>query len=1006
MAVTVVNAGSADGDIGSQNATYSTARNGGTFAVPVNSANEIWQGQFIFGNYACYEGFIDFPLTGIPAGNIVESAVLETYLVTDNSITNFTAIAVGYDWGASVTSADWRAGSYWAGQTWWTNIPTNGIGATGSYKAWADTSDIRELLTSLAGTEVNFVLTTDRQVAGLTPGDAEYVVWASAATANPPRLTITHGLNLVEGLVPTGGLDLGGTVDIEFEFPGEDAAAVVAITVEVDADNDGEYDQDMTGLLLAGDTLTGRDYPSSLTGKAGPGIAKFMFLKPPFDLPVGVKIRARTTASGPATPPLLLARDRFNRADAGALGTTETGQTWTDRTTPQLDLIDQAAEQVVTSADLCIATIDVGVTDHYVQAALGPLWGHGPNFAGVVVRWTDANNYSYARISPTSLQLRDVAGGTDSQVGTSYSFDPYDGVVIGCGVAGQTITAYIDGVAVKSGTLTGAIDGEHCGLLSFWFQFVPVTLDDFYVFDRVHAEVEGILWTGDIKHVRTHVPVGAPKYIEVEAEGILGRLAEATVDPPRSVDGNPTGHLVGNVAARAGLLHPPMPLDVGIVTTGPVGLNPGNGLAIARAFEETERGFLHETQEGTIGYQSAGARDLAPSLAWFSDDVAIEGQYPYSLIEPLDEKSQIFNRVTAGVAPAAPTGISRTVRSSNTAIFTPNPVAVLLPTVADKDLLIVVITSSVATNGEDWITPLWWEEHRNAGSAIRTRVYSHPCDGTETGTTPVFYSDTAGIGGAWIAHIIRIEGWYESSTGLVMVPFKAGKQADPLAQPWGRAPTLFIACLSSMTSSSGGGLGTTGAPVGYGANTGGTFVNGANDGADVALSTTWKIDIVDAETATAWTSHTGFLIEEASLIGVRGYNGPHTLATLANTATTGGTGLTVTVDDTASQDQYNVIRDHPLTSNLFALETDALAYGLLTVADFGHARPVFTLTFHPSSKVGLLAQAIARRVGDKITVTAAHDTDLDTRQDFFIEAINHLWPKSTRWTVVWQLSPA
>jgi hypothetical protein len=1020
VAVTVVTAGTADGDISSSSTNYTTARNGGgTAGVPAATANDLLTGQLLFGTtYLLYQSFIDFSLAGIPAGNVVESAVLETYLTTDSTTTNCTVVAILHDWGATVTSADWRTAAALADQTWWTNIPTNGIGAVNAYKAWADTGDIRALLTALAGSEVNFVLATDRLVAGVAPPNSEFVIWASANTANPPKLTITHADLLLEQ-VPDGGLRLGGTAGMDFIQPGDDVQVDAGIVIEVDADNDGDFSEaieDWTGYVTAAETFTGRDFPSGLTGETKPGQLKLTLdnrdsrfsysaggplTEAPFSLRTGRKIRVRTDGAT-VDDPVLLARDRFDRAD-GALGTAETGQAWSSHAGAFV-IRDRvaAANDSLFQPDRVFSTLDTGETDHYVQATLRQLTRSDVTSRtnGLIARWTDINNFTrFTYLTDTGLRIIDRAGGADTTLAT-YEVDLWEGVVIGVGIVNQTVTGYIGGAPVCTATLTGAIDGTRAGLTCSYTATSGRSpeLGDFHVWDRVAAPIDGVIWTGDVSDLQVTVNVDKPNTATLTADGRLARLAAVDVASPRlAIAGAATGAVTGDILHRAGLLHPPHPLDLGAVTTGCIGIADGPALGMARMLEDTEQGTLVETNEGPISFQDSNARATAPSMAWFSDTPGV-GQYPYFSIVPLDRRSQLVNRVVAGVAPEAPSGISWTQRNDN------EHVDVVLPTTADKDLLLVFIASS-HDGTQDWEKPIWWTSHRDLKGAKGMRVYSHPCDGTESTDTVRFRTWNGSEAGLWCANIVRIQGWFEADAGVKFGAFASGNDPGALVHGWGRAPTLFIVCTAAI----GGPLAFASPfdpPDGYGRSGTEIVVLAGTDPYDVGIVPAFKLDCTESEDPNAYLSVTGATIFESVVFAVRGYNGSHTKQTLENPNSTGGEGRFVTTDNPTSQADYNAVLSHSEPSNLFNTEADAEAYGESIVATYGDERSIVELSFY-ATHAGLRDQANARRVGDKIGVTATGPTGLGIEGPFFIEAITNRWSNGgKRRLVTWQLSPA
>jgi len=823
---------------------------------------------------------------------------------------------------------------------------------------------------------------------------------------------------------PVGGALVGGTAPTTFTAAVAPERVDLDLVVEWDFDGDGDFDEtveDITGYVMSAESMSGRDFPSSLTGKAGAGQARFTLLNnddrfsyfnsssplttAPNSLRTGRKIRVRTT-DATAADPVLLARDRFNRSN-GPLGTAETGQTWT----PQAALFSirggvASSDQNTFSA--IIATLNVGATSHYAQATIRQLQPHGARFVGLIVGWLDINNYTFvvydSGIATTGISVYDVDGGVQT-LKTHYPLEGWEGMTIGAGRVGNAITAYVGGVPVASATLTGPVNGTQVGLYANHAEFSGRSpeIGDFHVWDHVAGPADGVLWTGDILDVSATVPVGGPKVVTVTAEGTLARAARAQVASPRLARaGAATGLIVGDVLSRAGLLHPPAPLDEGTVVTGPVGIDDSDALSLARVVEETERGFLHETNEGPIGYQAAGSRTGASSLAWFSDTPGV-GQHPYSQIEPGDHKAHIVNRVTAGVAAEAPSGISVTYPAGT------QHVDITLPTVAAGDLLVVFIAGSHAPTTDLWVTPLWWVAHREGLKQTRgMRVYSHWCDGTESGTTVRFFANPSAVAGLWIAAVYRIEGWYESyNDGIAMGEPVSGNDAGPLVHGWGRAPTAFLVAQA--------GIGATGStmafspdadpPDGY-QTANGNITSSGTLAHDAGIMSGHKIDVTDSEDPTPWVGLTNATSLESVVFAVRGYNGPHTKATLEDPRTTGGDGRFVTVEDVGSQDEHNVIRTNQTVPVLFATEADAAAYGDAVLSEFADDRPIVSLSFWAQSSAALRAQAITRRVGDKITVTASGATGLGVQRDWFIENVEHRWPNPKVWECTWQLSPA
>jgi len=813
-----------------------------------------------------------------------------------------------------------------------------------------------------------------------------------------------------------GGVQVGGEATLSV-VQGSDPQ-LSEIVLEVDLDNDGDFDEpeeNFTRFLLSGESLSGRDRPSPVSGVAVPGMLRAQlrndgdqfsryntaspFNTAPFSLQPGRKIRVRTVESVP-NDPVLLARDRFDRPD-GPLGTTETGQAWTNRQGSFSVVGNVAQAGQLFEADI-VSTIDVGVDDYYAQCTIRQVQASDRiHTAGLVVSWTDPNNYVFVHFQSVDREVRiwQVVGGVLTVMATDYPLEAWEGMTIGADVLGGTITAYVGGVAVTSG-VTSAPSSSLVGLFGYHNEFSgrPPEIGDFHVWDHIAGEVEGILWTGKVIDVRSDTPVDGAKVATIVGEGSLTDAAKAGIASPRlAVAGAPTGLVVGDILSRAGLLNPPARIDEGTITTGPVGAEDGQALDLARLVEETERGFLYETNEGPIAYADAAARAATTPSAWFSD---IGGQFGYHDITPLDERSNVVNQVTAGVAADAPSGVTVTevVGSGN--------VDITLPTVSNGDILVIFIASSANTAGERWLNPLWWTAHRDGGVALGMRVYSHWCNGTEGGTTVEFY-DNAGVApGLFAAAIFRIEDWYQSTRGIAMGDPVSGFDPGALVHGWGRVPTLFIVASTAIASVAGISFSDDfDPPDGYGFISG--IVAGGTAAFQAGVAHAYKVDCTESEDPTIFHGFDGGTINESVVFAVRGYNGPHTKATLQNPNTTGGDGRFVTVDDIASQDDHNAILPHRSPSNLHATEADAEAYGDALLAASGDQRPPVSISFYASKSAAYRAQAIRRRVGHMIHLTANGSTGLGIDDNEFIESIGHKWSEGgCLWETTWQLSPA
>jgi len=819
----------------------------------------------------------------------------------------------------------------------------------------------------------------------------------------------------------SGGIGIGGSAVVTFTHGTGQAPSNVVL--EVDLDNDGDFDETEENLLSFGDdvlqgleSVTGRDL-SRPDSHAEAGrlratllneddlFSRFNTASPlnqdPYSLKPGRKVRIRTTESTPDDP-VLLARDRFARPD-GDLGIAETGQAWTNQL-GEFTIVNGLAEAGALFFSDITSTIDVGQTSYYVQATLRRFAPDATlRYLGLMIHWTDANNNIavFYSVDTRTVIISQFNAGVATQLDESDPFAPWEGMPIGVGVVGTTVTAYIGGSPVASGTSTVTTTGK-VGLYCQYTDFdgAAPQLGDFHVWDHVRGEVEGILWTGDLDVVGPSSAPGSVKLATLDADGPLAAAARADIASPRlPLGGAPTGLIVGDVLRRAGLLHPPAPIANGTITPGPVGIADGDAQTLARVFEETERGLVHETHEGGIGFQDAAHRATASPEAWFSDSNV--GQFLTQGIELRDQRARVVNQVTAGVAPDSPSGITITTVSGS------GDVNIVLPTVNDGDLLAIFIASTANTAGERWLTPIFWVSHRDAGTALGLRAYSHWCNGTEGGTTVIFYANSGVAPGLFVAVIVRVEGWFLSPAGIAMSDVANGHDPGALVHGWGREPTLYVIIGSAIAAVNAISFSDDFIPPEGYSQASGLNTSSGTPGTEAGIMYATKIDCTESENPSLFVGLVGGFLNESLVFAVRGYNGPHTKATLEDPNTSGGDGRFVTVDDLASQDEHRAILPYPSPSLLLATEADAAAYGEAILAAQADDRPLVSMTFIASLSSSYRNQAIRRRVGDMIWLTADGPSGHGIDAAFFIEQIDHAWTNNgTLWEVTWLLSPA
>src|SRR5690606_14073501 len=185
-----------------------------------------------------------------------------------------------------------------AARLWWsaTAGPVRMTRRTSGVPAWS---------ANVATTANQSALAAD-STGGITGGIA---LTGDTESANPPYVTVNF---IIKAAYMAGrGALVGGHAKVRFEHG---AGTVPAdIVVEWDLDGDGDFDdplEDVTGFMLSAETTIGRDFPSQLLGKSGPGRltvdlvnqdGRFGYFnagsplnQPPFSVRTGGRIRVRT----------------------------------------------------------------------------------------------------------------------------------------------------------------------------------------------------------------------------------------------------------------------------------------------------------------------------------------------------------------------------------------------------------------------------------------------------------------------------------------------------------------------------------------------------------------------------------------------------------------------------------------------------------------------------------------------------------------------------------------
>lgn len=915
----------------------------------------------------------------------------------------------------------------------------------------------------------------------------------------------SHKLITITG---SGGAVVGGSADRAF-FHGT-FGADSNIEVLVDWDHDDAFtlpEEDISEFVLSVNTRTGRDWPSLLTGSAGPGDLKMLLNNhdnrfsrfqstsplntPPLSMNTGGKVRIQEVGT-PNPDPATLSKDLFRRDDSGSLGSDESGNLWSQPLTGTWGVSNLAAIAQNINNDH-LACVESGSADYYVQATISP--GSLTNKTGIAFRIVDSTNYSllYVDAAAGNLTVANVVAGVVTPI-LANSIEVYAGITIGVLIDDTSGTIYLEGVSSATFTAINT-SATQVGIFANWGTGdTAPTVDSFYAWEHLISPTDGILWTGDFNDLTPEVQPGPEKVANMVGEGWLSKMANQTITPPTSVTGRRTGLLLGAVLAQAGLLTPPGPIDLGDVVTGPFAMAPTSALEVARRVEQTEFGFLHETPEGPPGMGSRTARDGLSPVCEFSDDPG--AQFCYDNIAMQDWHREVFNQVTAGVSPYAlgveavlytdpgpyvlapgesvtlaasysgsgvvtrwtghtrqvaapqpPSGITvpvsfgdsfRTSDDSN-ATYSFN---IALPTTTDGDLLLFI--GCTGTLG-----PPWDGDEPSGWTMIHKETYSRPfvlakiANGDESANHVVINMDYDSNSSQFAYNIYRVTNWFGDLDGSIQVlgtVQTSGVQPNPpaITPVWGAIPTLFIAC----SYSTGGGPSAhdyTAVPTGY------TLGAENNDGSTrdswLGFCTAYKVTTTTTEDPGAFTGNAAVINGATTqvftfTVAVRGSAAPipvtgdtpagsnpsfvvpydngvgGTTQSVTDIEVTGipllaGDDVSVRADDFDSQESHRAIRTYPYQANLFASTSDALIYANLVLSKHAEDRPILVIGFSANKSEAYRQQALKRRVGDMIYVTADNDSGLGIRQEFIIETISHEFTEGTKkWYVTWQLSPA
>lgn len=264
MTTVTIYSDTADGYCNSSSTSYTSASNGtGVGASPAPVVGYV--GQYIIGGttYVVNLGYLKFDTSSIPDDAEITSVTLSCYGYNDLSTTDFTVEARLHDWGASLTSADWIAGSALSGKTLLASRSSSGWNTSGYNTFTENGSNFRNNINKTGTTYI--VLCSAEHTAQSPPTNDEYIgLYFSdeTGTSKDPKLEITYSTAHTKSVSGTMGA-LTGALSAGHIYTKAIAGAISSMTSTITK----ATNKAISGTFSASGSL------SKLTAKALSGTA-------------------------------------------------------------------------------------------------------------------------------------------------------------------------------------------------------------------------------------------------------------------------------------------------------------------------------------------------------------------------------------------------------------------------------------------------------------------------------------------------------------------------------------------------------------------------------------------------------------------------------------------------------------------------------------------------------------------------------------------------------------
>lgn len=381
--------------------------------------------------------------------------------------------------------------------------------------------------------------------------------------------------------------------------------------------------------------------------------------------------------------------------------------------------------------------------------------------------------------------------------------------------------------------------------------------------------------------------------------------------------------------------------------------------------------------------------------------------------------------------------VHQSVTAATSAGFDLTPTITYPATVTPGDLLLLLFISeldgTITTAPSGWNTALL--NYTLPAGNVNFGVFFKTAVGTEDGLTFAGPTIASARRSAW--QIVRDTSFNGKSVDVEITPTpstatSSAPDTPSITPSWGALKSMFLSVLVSTTDStlwntttppSGYTFGLkTISPNGYGLNFSyraeSSGVTSENPGAwTMSSSKLWagftiairgaRSSSLNVSAATPNTRDGAFTVSYDS--GLGGGVGQQDIENVRITGTplVLGDAIAVQSDYLPSQDPLKGvgIRTFPITPELFATAADAQDFTEETVERYGERQPVMSMSYLADIDSTHYAAAIARKVGDRITLIANNSMGLGISEDFFIESISRSIEDTTH-EVTYTLSPA